>query len=104
LNIEVSMLRQILKAIDLWLPFSNKVRMLRERRDVAKALTPEQERALLRATSETDSACHGDLIALNTTMRKDEIRQLRWGQVDFDKRTVVVGHSKTDQGRGDSFP
>jgi hypothetical protein len=40
-NIEVATLRQILKANDLWLPFSNKVRMLRERKDVAKALTPD---------------------------------------------------------------
>jgi integrase len=104
-NIEVAMLRQVLKANDLWLPFSNKVRMLRERRDVAKALTPEQERALLRSTSETDSACHtATALALNTAMRKDEIRQLRWGQVDFDKRTLVVGHSKTDAGTGRLLP
>jgi hypothetical protein len=35
-NIEVATLRQILKANDLWLPFSNKVRMLRERRERRK--------------------------------------------------------------------
>ncbi len=37
---------------------TGKVRMLRERHDVAKALTPEQERTLLRATAEADLACH----------------------------------------------
>jgi integrase len=79
--------------------------MLRERHDVAKALRPEQERALLRATAEADSACHtATVLALNTTMRKNEIRLLRWTQVDFEKRALVVGHSKTDAGTGRLIP
>ena len=100
-NIEISTLRQVLKASDQWLPLSGKVRMLRERHDVAKALTPEEEYALLGATAGTDSACHtATVIALNTAMRKDEIRLLRWAQVDFEKRTVIVGRSKTEAGTG----
>lgn len=96
-NIEVAALRQVLKSYDLWQLVAGKVRMLRERRDVAKALTPEQERALLRATAEIESACHtATVLALNTTMRKNEIRLLRWEQVDLEKRALVVGHSKTD--------
>ena len=75
--------------------------MLRERHDVAKALTPEQEHALLGATAETDSACHtATVLALNTAMRKDEIRLLQWGRVDFQKRILVVGRSKTEAGAG----
>ena len=104
-NIEVATLRQIMKAADLWLPLAGKVRMLRERRDVAKALTPEQERALLAATASAESACHtATVVALNTAMRKDEIRLLRWGQLDFGKRTVTVGHSKTEAGKGRLIP
>jgi integrase len=100
-NIEVSTLRQILKAHDLWLPVAGKVRMLRERKDVAKALTPEQERSLIAATAESDSACHtATVLALNTAMRKDEIRLLRWGQIDLEKRTLTVGRSKTEAGAG----
>jgi integrase len=100
-NIEIAALRQVLKASDLWLPLASKVRMLRERHDLAKALTPEQEHALLGATAETDSACHtATVLALNTAMRKDEIRLLRWGQVDFHKRTLIVGRSKTEAGTG----
>ena len=73
--------------------------MLRERRDVAKALTLEQERILLHATAEADSTCHtATVLALNTAMRKDEIRRLQWAQVDFDNRILVVGHSKTEAG------
>jgi len=61
--------------------------------------------ALLRATAEADSACHtATLLALNTAMRKDEIRRLQWAQVDFDKRTLVVGHSKTEAGTGRLIP
>jgi len=100
-NIEVGTLRQILKAYDVWLPLAGKVRMLRERKDVAKALTLEQERALLAATAGSDSACRtATVLALNTAMRKDEIRLLRWGQIDLGKRTLTVGHSKTEAGTG----
>lgn len=100
-NIEIAALRQVLKASDLWLPLAGKVRMLRERRDVAKALTPEQERALLTAAAQTDSACQtATVLALNTAMRKTEIRQLRWRQVDFERRTLVIERSKTEAGEG----
>jgi integrase len=100
-NIEIATLRQVLKASDMWLPLAGKVRMLRERHDVAMALTPQQEHALLGATAETDSACHtATVLALNTAMRKNEIRLLRWGQIDFEKRTLIVGRSKTESGTG----
>jgi integrase len=44
------------------------------------------------------------VLALNTTMRKNEIRLLRWKQVDFEKRALVVGQSKTDAGEGRVIP
>jgi integrase len=37
-------------------------------------------------------------------MRKDEIRLLGWGQVDFEKRTLIVGASKTEQGTNRLIP
>jgi integrase len=56
---------------------------------------------LLAATAEADSACHtATVLALNTAMRKDEIRLLRWEQIDLEKRTLTVGHSKTAEGTG----
>jgi integrase len=104
-NIEIAVLRQVLKANNCWQPFAGRVRMLRERHDVAKALTPEQERALLSATAEADSACHtATVLALNTAMRRNEIRLLRWQQVDFERRTVQVGRSKTEAGAGRLIP
>lgn len=66
---------------------------------------PEQERALLQATAERDWACHtATVLALNTTLRSDEIKQLRWEQIDLEKRSFVVGHSKTDAGEGRRIP
>ena len=104
-NIETATLRQVMKAHDLWQSFAGKVRMLRERRDVAKALSPEQECALLGATAQADSACHtATVLALNTAMRRSEIRLLRWQQVDFERRTVTVGHSKTEASTGRVIP
>ncbi len=104
-NIEVALLRQVLKFCDLWQPFTGKVRMLRERHDVAKALTLEQERSLLSVTAEADSACHtAAVLALNTAMRRNEIRMLRWRQVDWERRTLTVGSSKTDAGAGRLIP
>jgi integrase len=104
-NIEIGTLRQILKAHDVWLPLAGKVRMLQERKDVARALTPEEERALLQTAAETDSACSTAVaLALNTAMRKDEIRTLHWSQVDWERRTVTVGDSKTEAGAGRLIP
>lgn len=104
-NIELGLLRQVLKANNCWQPLEYKVQMLRERKDVGRALTPEEETRLLDACRNLDSACHtAVLLALNTAMRKDEIRRLRWRQVDFERRTLTVGHSKTDAGTGRLIP
>ena len=43
-------------------------------------------------------------LGLNTALRKNEIRTLRWSQIDFFKRVLTVGESKTDGGRGRLIP
>ena len=104
-NLEVGELRKVMKANDAWIPLVGKVKMLRERHDIGKALMPEQERALLQATAERDSACHtATVLALNTTLRSDEIKQLTWEQIDLEQRSLVVGRSKTDAGEGRPIP
>src|SRR6266567_9148539 len=49
-NIEVSVLRQVLAAHKFWDSLANDVRMLPERKDIGKALTDGEERRLLEAT------------------------------------------------------
>jgi integrase len=105
INIELGTLRQVLKTNNCWQPLGNKVRMLRERKDVARALAAEEESRLLGAAYNLDSACYTAIVlALNTAMRKDEIRKLRWQQVDFERRYLMVGHSKTEAGSGRLIP
>ncbi len=59
----------------------------------------------LQAAARIDSACHtAAVLCLNAAMRRDEIRRLRWTQIDLDKRCLVVRHSKTDAGEGRTIP
>ena len=43
-------------------------------------------------------------LALNTTLRKKEIRTLQWGRIDLFKRTLTVGKTKTEGGSGRLIP
>lgn len=103
-NIEIGLLRQVLKSHDLWLPLAGKVRMLYENKDVGKAISPEQESALLKVASEPrykDSALYPIVVlGLSTAMRSKEIKTLRWSQVDLLQKELTVGKSKTDAGSG----
>lgn len=49
INMEISTLRMMMKSARLWDAISQDVRMLQERRDVGRALTPDEERGLLEA-------------------------------------------------------
>lgn len=103
-NIEVQTLRQILKA-SKFKQLDGEVRPLKERKDVGRALAPEEERRLLTECSKADSVCYTAVVlALNTTMRKDEIRKLQWKQVDLFERVLTVGQSKTEAGTGRLIP
>jgi integrase len=42
--------------------------------------------------------------ALHTALRKNEIRTLRWQQIDLIARTLTVGHTKTEGGSGRVIP
>lgn len=43
-------------------------------------------------------------MGLNTTMRASEIRTIKWQQIDFLKRILTVGKSKTIAGTGRTIP
>ncbi len=105
INMEVGVLRGVLTAHRLWEPIARDIHMLPERKDIGQALSPEEERRLLEATKQRDSACHtATVLALNTSMSKKEIRTLTWGQVDFEGRTVTVGKSKNEIRTGRVIP
>ena len=83
-----------------------KVRKQEERKDVGRALSPEEESRLLAAAECSRSPIMRTLIrvALLTGMRSGEITALTWGQVDFVRRMVTVGRAKTSAGTGRQIP
>lgn len=112
-----------------WRVLWPKVSKLEQSRDVGKALTVEQERALIEAaerlargdakrtfkrkngrTHEQTLGPRGVMmptllrLALLTGMRAEELTGMRWEQVDLEAKTITVGKAKTAAGRGRVIP
>jgi integrase len=83
-----------------------RVRKLEERKDVGKALSSEEERALIESALLTRSKILPTIlrVALLTGMRSGEFTSLTWGQVDLKRRVVTVGRAKTSSGTGRQIP
>jgi integrase len=105
-NLEVGTVRAILRKHRLWANIQPDVTMLRVREDVGRALSPTEEKALLREcrNSRSRSLYVAVEVALGTCMRYSEIRLLRWNQIDFDRNELRVGRSKTEHGEGRVIP
>ena len=104
LNKELQVLRMILKRYRLWANLQGDVRFERERDEVGKALSREDEARLLETCASNPLLHTVVTLALNTALRKSEIRTLRWGQIDLLTRTLTVGKSKTEGGSGRPIP
>ena len=104
LNKELQVLRMILKRYKLWANLQGDVKFERERDEVGKALSTDDEARLLEACAPNPLLRTVVTLALNTALRKSEIRLLRWSQVDLFKRTLTVGKSKTEGGSGRPIP
>jgi len=103
INMEVGLLRRILKRSKQWARLADDVVMLPECPKEARVMTAE-EKARLLATAElkpawTVARCAG-ILTLNTTMRGCELKGLRWKNVDLFERTLMVRRqtTKTDAG------
>jgi len=83
-----------------------KMLKLKVRQTVGKAYTPaEKDRMLEEARKARSSHIYLALtLALNAGMRDAEIRNLTWGQLDFAKKYLAVGSSKTEAGEGRTIP
>lgn len=106
INIEMETLRAVLIKHRLWPNIAGDVHQLRQREDVGRALTPDEQKRILAAaeTSVSRSLYPAVLLSLHTGMRNEELRMLRWQQVDFLRREVRVGKSKTKGGEGRVIP
>jgi integrase len=106
INIEVSLVRLVMRKHKLWMHIADDVRMLKESRDVGRALSPDEQHRLLTASraSASRSLYPAILVSLHTGLRLSELRLLRWYQVDLLVPYVQVGKSKTAGGEGRIVP
>ncbi len=101
INMEIGILRRVLKRAKRWSLIADEIPRLPERRDIGRALTPDEKLRLLRIAQirpEWQTAYLASVLALNTTMRGCELKGLRWGDVDLLARTLSVRRSKTAAG------
>jgi len=71
-----------------------------------KAFTVQEKDALMREAERSPSKLlfPALVLAQNAGMRDGEIRRTRWSQIDFAKRILTVGSSKTVAGQGRTIP
>ncbi len=100
-NMEVAFIRRLLKRARRLHLLADDLKALPERRDVGRALTPDEKFRLLKVAKqkpEWDNARLAMVLALNTTMRGCELRGLQWHDVDLMAKTLTVRRSKTAAG------
>jgi integrase len=97
-NMEIGILRRVLKRAKRWSFVADDVPRLPERRDIGRALALDEKARLLRVAAirpEWGTARLAMILALNTTMRGCELKGLRWRDIDFLERTLTIRRSKT---------
>ncbi|HEY1649534.1 MAG TPA: integrase [Terracidiphilus sp.] len=105
-NLEIGTLRAILKRSGHWARIQPEVAMLPASDDVGRAITAEEEAALLQACSQSRSRSLVPFVtlAIETGARYGTIRTLQWGSVDFENQCLRWGKDKTAAGTGRVVP
>jgi integrase len=103
INLEVKLLRQVMKAAKTWGTVSDDYKRLPEdRRGPGRALTDDQLKLLFSVAKSRpgcDAAFYAGVVAANTTGRSIELKTLRLADVDLINGIVRIGRSKTDAGK-----
>jgi integrase len=83
-----------------------RVKKMEERKNVGRALSPDEEKRLLAAADANRSPNVRTMvrISLLTGFRAGELARLTWGQVDFTERVLTVSKAKTEAGTGRQVP
>jgi integrase len=108
ISLEIGTLRAIMLFHDLdakWRTIRKKIK-LEKARNIGRMLAMTEETALLTEcrASRSRSLPIAVTLALQTCMRSTELRLLQWRQVDFARRVIKVGDSKTEAGTGREIP
>jgi integrase len=101
-NMEVGVLRQMMKRGKRWNVVGEDVILDRENtRSIAQVLTPEQKRTLFETAAANPDwmVTHcAAVLAVSTTCRGVELKNLHWRDVDLFERVLTVRRSKTEAG------
>lgn len=83
-----------------------KVRKMEERKDVGRALSPDEQKALIDGLKNRRTPHLPTLVPvlLLTGMRAGEALALSWSQVDLLGMAITVGRAKTSSGTGRTIP
>ncbi len=112
-NAEVGVLRQILKHRNLWASVSDRVRFLREKRDVGRSIDRDDEFKLLQAIVQRRSPSLLPLfvVSIDSGLRASELRHLHrndlrlvWTDGMIQSGEITVSRSKTEGGVGRVVP
>jgi integrase len=106
INLEIGTLRAILKRSGHWARLQPQVTMLATRDDIGRAITLEEESALLQGCGKSRSRSLVPFVtlAIETGARYGVIRTLQWSSVDFENRCLKWGKDKTASGTGRVIP
>jgi integrase len=104
INMELGELSRAMR--ETWRILWPRVRKLEERKDVGRALSPEQQENLLAGLEARHTPHLQTLIPLLllTGMRSGEAFSLTWTQIDLMDKTITVGRAKTSNGTGRTIP
>ena len=102
INCELGILVNVLKEANLWYgPLKNYRRLPEGNDKVGNALTANQ-RQMLESTASSEDAWRvaylAFTLAINTGMRGGEIKKLRLGDIDLEKKRLTITHAKTEAG------
>lgn len=102
LNMVSGALRRLLKMAKRWHLFAEDIKRLPEESHIGRALTAAELSGLLRLVDsrpEWGTLRCAVILAVNTTMRSVELKNLHWRDVDLFDRTITIRRSKTEAGQ-----
>jgi len=93
INMEVGVLRRVLKKFRLWTRFAEDYKRLPEPKNIGRALSPEEELKLFETASsrqEWEVVFWISLVTANTTAGGMELRNIRLADIDLKAQTLTV--------------